>query len=166
MSQPETSVRGPLADRIEQAGIELPAPFPPAGSYVNAVRAGDLVWTAGHIPIAADGSIVFGRLGESLSVEEGVQAARYAAGSVLASLQAELGDLDLVQRVVRVYGVVNSTPDFVQHTQVIDGASDVLIAVFGEQGRHARLAVGVASLPAGIALEIEATVLVRPVVAS
>jgi enamine deaminase RidA (YjgF/YER057c/UK114 family) len=117
--------------------------------------------TAGHIPLGADGTLVLGRLGDGLTVAVGVAAARLAALSLLATVRAELGSLDRVEQVLRVYGVVHATSSFVDHTAVIDGASDVLIAALGERGEHARLAVGVSSLPAGIALEVEATIAVR-----
>jgi enamine deaminase RidA (YjgF/YER057c/UK114 family) len=140
------------------AQLELPAPFPPAGEYVNAVRTGDLLVLGGHIPISPDNQIVFGKLGAELDVEQGRAAARLAALSALASMHAELGDLDRVGRIVSVRGVVNAVPEFMGHTQVIDGASEVFVEVFGERGRHARLAVGVSSLPANLALEIEVLV--------
>jgi enamine deaminase RidA (YjgF/YER057c/UK114 family) len=142
-------------------GLALPDVFPPAGTYRSAVLHDGLLHTAGHIPLAADGTLVIGRLGDTLTVEEGIEAARYAALSLLASVQAELGSLNRVDRFLRVGGVVNAVPEFVDHTKVIDGASDVFVQVFGERGTHARLAVGVSSLPAGIALEVEATIAVR-----
>jgi enamine deaminase RidA (YjgF/YER057c/UK114 family) len=141
--------------KVEELGFQLPAPFPPAGTYVNAVRTGGLLVLAGHIPIGADHQVVLGKLGDDLDVEAGRAAARLAALSALATLRSELGSLDRVARIVSLRGVVNATPDFTGHTQVIDGASDVFVAVFGENGRHARLAVGVSSLPANLALEIE-----------
>jgi enamine deaminase RidA (YjgF/YER057c/UK114 family) len=141
--------------RIQELGLELPAPFPPAGEYVNAVRTGSLLVLAGHIPLGADQQVVLGKLGDDLDVEAGRRAARLAALSALATLRAELGSLDRVVQIVSVRGLVNATPDFMAHTQVIDGASEVFVEVFGERGRHARLAVGVSSLPANLALEIE-----------
>ena len=144
--------------RIDELGLELPAPFPPAGTYVNAVRTGNLLFLAGHIPIDAANNVVFGKLGAELDVEQGRAAARMAALSALATLRAELGTLDRVVQVVSLRGVVNATPDFAAHTQVIDSASDVFVEVFGDRGRHARLAVGVGSLPVNLALEIELVV--------
>ncbi|MEQ1787146.1 MAG: RidA family protein [Acidimicrobiales bacterium] len=143
-------------------GLDLPEVFPPAGTYRSATQHGGVLYTAGHIPLGADGTLVLGRLGESLTVEEGQHAARLAALSLLATVQQELGDLVRVDRFLRVYGVVNATADFVDHTAVIDAASDVFVQVFGERGEHARLAVGVSSLPANLALEVEATIAVRP----
>lgn len=141
--------------------LDLPAVFPPAGTYRSAVLHDGVLHTAGHIPLGADGTLVVGRLGDDLTVADGVEAARLAALSLLATVQAELGGLDRVDRFLRVYGVVHATPDFGDHTAVVDGASDVFVRVFGERGEHARLAVGVASLPAGIAVEVEATIAVR-----
>ncbi|MEZ5322320.1 MAG: RidA family protein [Microthrixaceae bacterium] len=143
-------------------GLDLPTVFPPAGSYVSTVVHGDLLFTAGHIPLGADGTLVIGRLGDTLDLDAGRHAARLAALSLLASVQAELGDLGRVDRFVRVGGVVHATPEFVEHTAVLDAASDVFVEVFGDRGRHARLAVGVASLPAGIAVEVEATIAIHP----
>lgn len=142
-------------------GLELPAVFPPAGRYRSAIVHGGVLHTAGHIPLGADGTLIVGRLGETLDVADGVRAARLAALSVLATVRVELGSLERVDRFLRVFGVVNAVPDFADHTAVIDGASDVFISVFGERGEHARLAVGVSSLPAGIAVEVEATIAVR-----
>lgn len=144
--------------RLADLGIELPDPFPPAGEYVNAVRTGDLLILGGHIPFSPPQTIVFGKLGADLDVEAGREAARFAAITALATIRSELGTLDAVKRIVLVRGVVNAAPDFIGHTQVIDGASEVFVDVFGEAGRHARLAVGVSSLPASIALEIEVIV--------
>jgi enamine deaminase RidA (YjgF/YER057c/UK114 family) len=143
-------------------GLELPDVFPPAGTYLSAVLHDGVLHTAGHIPLGADGTLVLGRLGDTLTVDEGRHAARLAALSLLATVQQELGSLDRVDRFLRVYGVVNATPEFVDHTAVIDAASDVFVQVFGERGAHARLAVGVSSLPAGLAVEVEATIAVRP----
>jgi enamine deaminase RidA (YjgF/YER057c/UK114 family) len=145
-------------DRLTELGIDLPAPFPPAGEYVNAVRTGDLLILGGHVPFSPPETIVLGKLGADLDVEDGRRAARYAAIGALATVRAMLGTLDAVKQIVLVRGVVNAAPDFVGHTQVIDAASEVFVDVFGEAGRHARLAVGMSSLPANIALEIEVTV--------
>lgn len=144
--------------RLAELNIELPAVKPPAGTFVHAVRTGSLLFVGGHLPWRAEGSIVQGKLGAELDVEAGYEAARLAAISALATIRAELGSLDQVQRIARLNGVVNSTPDFMQHTQVINGASDLFVAVFGDRGQHARLAVGVSSLPFNLALEIELVV--------
>jgi len=144
--------------RLTALGIELPDPFPPAGEYINAVRTGDLLILGGHVPFSPPQTIVLGKLGADLDVDAGREAARFAAISALATIRSELGTLDAVKRILLVRGVVNAAPDFIGHTQVIDGASEVFVEVFGDAGRHARLAVGVSSLPANIALEIEVTV--------
>ncbi len=143
-------------------GLDIPPVFPPAGTYRSSILHDGVLHTAGHIPLGADGTLVLGRLGDTLTVEDGRRAARLAALSLLATVQQELGTLDRVDRFLRVCGVVNATPDFTDHTAVIDAASDVFVQVFGERGEHARLAVGVSSLPVGLALEIEATVAVYP----
>jgi enamine deaminase RidA (YjgF/YER057c/UK114 family) len=143
--------------RLAELRIELPAPFPPAGQYVNAVRTGDLLVLGGHIPFSPPETLVLGKLGADLDIAAGRQAARFAAINALATIRSMLGTLDAIKQVVLVRGVVNAAPDFIGHTQVIDGASDVFVEVFGESGRHARLAVGVSSLPANLALEIEVT---------
>jgi len=147
--------------RLQELGIELIPVPPPAGTYVHAVRTGSLLFSAGHVPFRPDGSPVCGKLGRELDVEAGVQAARLAALGLLYTLRQELGSLDRVARIVKLNGVVNATPDFPMHTQVVNGASDLLVEVFGENGRHARLAVGYASLPFDIALEIEVIAEVR-----
>lgn len=144
--------------RLAELGIELPDPFPPAGEYINAVRTGDLLILGGHIPFSPPQTVVFGKLGADLDVDAGRVAARFAAITALATIRSELGTLDAVKQIVLVRGVVNSAADFIGHTRVIDGASEVFVNVFGDAGRHARLAVGVSSLPANIALEIEVTV--------
>ena len=140
--------------------LVLPDPMPPFGSYVPSTRAGDLLFTAGHFAVE-DGAAVTGKLGIDLDAERGYEVARLAALSLLATVQEALGDLDRVRQVVRVHGVVNAAADFTGHTRVIDGASDLLVQVFGDRGHHARLAVGVASLPADLTLEIEAVLHVR-----
>ncbi len=148
--------------RLAELGIELPEPPAPVANYVRAVRAGELVFLAGHGPLKADGGYVTGRLGEDLSVEEGYEAARLTAIALLASLRQEIGDLSRVWRIVKVTGMVNSAPGFTRQPEVVNGCSDLLVEVFGERGRHARAAVGMASLPIGIAVEIEMVVEVAP----
>jgi enamine deaminase RidA (YjgF/YER057c/UK114 family) len=142
-------------------GLDLPAVFPPAGVYRSAILHDHVLHTAGHIPLGADGTLVLGRLGETLTLDEGRAAARLAALSLLATVQEQLGSLERVDRFLRIFGVVNASPDFTDHAVVIDAASDVFVQVFGERGEHARLAVGVSSLPANLALEIEATIAVQ-----
>lgn len=145
--------------KLARMGVELPEPRPPVANYVRAVRTGNLVFLAGHGPAKPDGGYVTGKLGKDLTVEQGYEAARLTAIALLASLKQEIGDLDEVTRIVRVFGMVNSTPTFTDQPAVINGASDLLVELFGEErGKHARAAVGMASLPIGIAVEIEMVV--------
>ena len=141
-------------NRLAELGLELPAPFPAFGNNVMAARCGRLLISTGHVPVDGD-RVVRGKLGRDLTADEGYQAARLAALSLLATLRAELGDLDRIDHLVYLYGTVNATPDFTAHTAVINGASDALVEVLGAAGRHARLAVGVSSLPGGVAVEIQ-----------
>ena len=148
--------------RLEELGIELGPPPQPVANYVSAVRAGDLVFLAGHGPRLPDGGYVTGKVGPQLSLEEGYQAARLTGIALLASLKAEIGDLNKVVRIVKSTGMVNTTPDFTDHPAVINGFSDLMVDVFGEQrGKHARSAVGMNSLPIDIAVEIEMIAEVR-----
>jgi enamine deaminase RidA (YjgF/YER057c/UK114 family) len=149
-------------ERLSQASIVLPPALPAFGQYVPAVLHGEQLWVGGHFGTRADGTIHTGRCGSDVSVLDAQAAARSAALNLLATVRATLGSLDRVVRVVQVFGVVNATPEFVEHTSVIDAASDVLVEAFGDAGRHARLAVGVSSLPANLVLEIQATLVVTP----
>jgi enamine deaminase RidA (YjgF/YER057c/UK114 family) len=140
--------------RLKELGLELPAPAAPVGNYVSAVRSGNLVFLSGHGPVGKD-RVVTGKLGRGLTVEEGYEAARLVAVGLLGSLKALIGDLDKVRRIVKVLGMVNCDPAFLEQPRVIDGASDLLVEIFGEAGRHARSAVGMSALPFDIAVEIE-----------
>ena len=143
-----------IADRLEQLGIVLPSVFPPAGNYLGCVIDGNLVHVGGHGPI--DGtSVVTGKVGTTVTLAEATRAARLTGLSILATLDAELGGLDRIERIVKVFGMVNCAPGFNQTPAVIDGCSDLLVEVFGEAGRHTRSAVGLAELPFDIAVEIE-----------
>ncbi len=144
--------------RIEALGLDLSPRGGPVANYLSAVTAGSLVFLSGHGPVRPEGGLVTGRLGDDLSVEEGAAAMRLTAIARLASLRAEVGDLDRVKRIAKLLCLVNSTPDFQKQPAVADGASDLLVEVFGERGRHARAAVGVASLPFGMAVEVEMVV--------
>ncbi len=148
--------------RLKELGIELPAPPSPVANYVNGVRTGDLIFLAGKGPKRADGTEITGKLGDEISIELGYEGARLTAINQLAVLKAMLGDLKRVKRVVKVLGMVNSTPDFVEQPAVINGFSDLIVEVFGERGKHARAAVGMASLPRGQSVEIEMIVEVEP----
>lgn len=145
-----------ISERLAQLGIVLPPVFPPAGNYLGCVVVGDSVVVGGHGPIDGD-RVIRGKVGDTVSLDEARLAARMTALSILATLQSELGDLDRIQRIVKVFGMVNVAPGFTQTPQVIDGCSDLLVEVFGERGRHARSAVGLAALPFDIAVEIELT---------
>jgi len=140
--------------RLRELGLELPPVHPPAASYVNAVRTGNLVYLSGTGPVSADGHVPTGKVGADLTTEEAAAYARIVALNLLAVLRREVGDLDRVKRVVKLLGMVNATPDFVDHSKVINGCSSLLVGVFGEG--HARSAVGVGSLPLGMPVEIEA----------
>lgn len=139
--------------RLAELGLVLPEQGPPFANYVRAVRVGNLLYLGGHA--TCEEPYETGKLGHDRTVEEGYEAARLTALCLLATLKAELGDLGRVRRIVRVFGVVNATEDFTQHSRVIDGASDLLVDVFGERGRHARASIGASSLPIGLAVEIE-----------
>ena len=149
-----------IADRLQALGIELPPPFPPAGNYLSCVIDEGLVYVGGHGPVAGD-YMVRGKVGGDLSLEQGRDAARMTALSILATLQAELGDLDRIQRIIKVFGMVNVAPGFTDTPAVLDGCSDLLVEVFGDAGRHTRAAVGLAELPTGIAVEVELTARLR-----
>jgi enamine deaminase RidA (YjgF/YER057c/UK114 family) len=141
--------------KLKEMGIELPPAVTPVANYVPAVRAGNLVFLSGHGPFKEDGSLITGKVGSDLTVEQGYQAARRIAIGLLGSLKAAIGDLDKVKRVVKLLGLVNCGPEFADQPKVINGASDFLVEVFGEQGKHARSAVGTNALPMNIAVEIE-----------
>ena len=143
-----------ITDRLQALGIVLPPVFAPAGSYLGCVIDEGLVYVSGHGPIAG-GDMIRGKVGGDLTLQQGQHAARMTALSILATLQAELGDLDRIQRIVKVFGMVNVAPGFNQTPAVIDGCSEVLLEIFGDSGRHARSAIGVAELPFSIAVEIE-----------
>lgn len=138
----------------------LPAVFAPAGSYLGCLVDGDMVYVSGHGPMNGS-QVIRGKVGGDLSLDEGRQAARLTALSILATLQAELGDLDRIARIVKVFGMVNVAPGFNQTPAVIDGCSDLLVELFGEAGRHTRSAVGLAELPFDIAVEVELTARLR-----
>jgi enamine deaminase RidA (YjgF/YER057c/UK114 family) len=148
--------------RLAELGIELPEPFPPAGNYVGAVLTGSLLFLSGTGPARADGSFVRGKVGGDVDLDGGVEAARLTGLQLLAAMRRELGSLDRVRRVVKTFGMVNCAPGFNRTPQVIDGCSNLLVEVFGDAGRGARSAVGMAELPFDIAVEIELVVEVEP----
>jgi enamine deaminase RidA (YjgF/YER057c/UK114 family) len=149
-----------IAQRLHNLGIELPPPFPPAGNYLACVIGGDLVHVGGHGPVAGE-VMVQGKVGRDLTLEEVQHAARMTGLSILATRGVELGDLDRIERVVKVFGMVNCAPGFNQTPAVINGCSELLVEVFGDAGRHTRSAVGMAELPFDIAVEIELTARLR-----
>jgi enamine deaminase RidA (YjgF/YER057c/UK114 family) len=141
--------------KIKELGIELIPPTKPMANYVKAVRSGNLVFLAGHGPTRADGTNISGKVGKELTVDQGIEAARITAISLLSSLKNEIGDLNKVKRIVKVNGWVNCNSEFTDQPKVINGCSDLLVQVFGEKGKHARAALGANALPMGIAVEIE-----------
>jgi enamine deaminase RidA (YjgF/YER057c/UK114 family) len=147
--------------RLSERGIELPAVGAALGNYVHARRSGNLLYLSGKGPQGAGGAMPRGRLGAGMSVEEGYRHARQVGLVLIAVLKEALEDLDRVEGIVKVLGMVNAAPDFTDHPAVINGCSDLFVEVFGERGRHARSAVGMSSLPAGIPVEIEAIVEIR-----
>jgi enamine deaminase RidA (YjgF/YER057c/UK114 family) len=151
-------------DRIRELRLTLPEPMilPDniGNSRVPYLRVGDLLYVGGHASRNEQVFIV-GKLGDTMTTEQGIEAARSAALATLTSVKAALGDLDKVVRIVRLYGMINTAPDYKEHPLVINGASELLIEVFGERGVHTRAAVGMASLPHGVAVELETIFLVR-----
>jgi enamine deaminase RidA (YjgF/YER057c/UK114 family) len=142
--------------RIKELGIELPPPPKPGGNYVPAVRTGNLLYLSGCGPTKLDGSVVIGKLGASMTIEQGYDAARLTGLNMLANIRAALGSLDKVRKVVKTLGMVNAAPDFDSPPRVINGFSDLFVEVFGEaNGRGARSAVGMVTLPNQMAVEVE-----------
>lgn len=142
-------------EKLVALGLELPKPLSPLGNYVGAVKTGNLLFLSGHGPRRGSAAIATGKVGLDLTVEQGYTAARETMLNCLSTAKRELGSLDRVKRVVKVLGMVNCTAEFTDHPQVINGASDLLVEVFGEAGRHACSAVGMQSLPMNIPVEIE-----------
>jgi enamine deaminase RidA (YjgF/YER057c/UK114 family) len=144
--------------KLKELGIELIAPSKPIANYVKAVRAGNLLFLSGHGPSKADGTLIVGKVGKELTTEQGADAARQTAISLLSTLKAELGDLNKVKRIVKVLGMVNCTENYGDQPKVINSFSDLMVQVFGEKGKHARSAVGMYALPMNMAVEIEMVV--------
>lgn len=149
-------------EKLEQLGISLTEASPPVANYVNAVRTGNLIFLSGKGPLQSNGENIEGKIGGDLTIEQGYEAARITGVNQLSVLKSELGNLNKVVRIVKVLGMVNATPEFSDHPKVINGYSDLMVAVFGERGKHARAAVGMGSLPGNIAVEIEMIVEVMP----
>lgn len=144
--------------RLLDIGIELGASSSPAGNYAAAVRSGNLLFLSGKAPMPVDGQKPRGRLGQEYAAEDGYKLARSACVDLLAAIRGALGSLDRVARVVELHGSLNTIPDFEDHARVLDGASDLLIEVFGAAGVHARSVIGVASLRSGVPLTLKATI--------
>jgi enamine deaminase RidA (YjgF/YER057c/UK114 family) len=144
---------GAVADRLRELGIEIPSRRS-YGKYAGAARSGDLVFVSGAGPIGADG-LIAGKVGADVDIEKAQEAARLCVINCLSALQEEVGDLDRITRIVKLLGFVNSAPGFTQQHVVMDGASNLLLDVFGERGMHARSSVGMAELPMNIAVEVE-----------
>ena len=144
-----------VEDKLKEMGLELTEGPPPMANYIPGYRAGNLVFLSGVGPRDAEGNTLRGKLGAEVTVEEGYQAARLCALNLLANLKGIIGDLDKVKHVVKLLAMVNAAPDFAQQPAVINGCSDLLVEVLGDKGRHARSAVGMGSLPGGMAVEIE-----------
>jgi enamine deaminase RidA (YjgF/YER057c/UK114 family) len=138
-------------EKLREMGIELPTASAPAANYVKAVRVGNLLFLSGHAAVSG----FRGKLGKDMTTDDGYQAARSTAISVIATLKQELGDLNKVKRVIKVMGMVNSTPEYAEQHLVMNGFSDLIVAVFGEKGKHARSAVGMGALPFNFAVEID-----------
>jgi enamine deaminase RidA (YjgF/YER057c/UK114 family) len=156
MHRGEDFMAGTIEKKLASLGISLPTPASPIANYVAFVRSGNMLIVSGQLCFGADGKLVAkGQLGVGVSIEDGQQAARASAINLLAQVKAALGDLDKVNRVARLGGFINSVPGFTDGPKVMNGASDLMVEVFGDKGRHARTTVGVAALPADAAIEVE-----------
>ena len=147
-----------IEEKLAELGLTLPLPPDPVGNYLAASRSGNIMWMAGVGSRRSDGSMISGKLGDDLRVEQGYEAARWCALNLLARMKAELGDLDQVSRILKVVGMVNSSPGFLRQAQVVDGASDLFVALYGEKGRHSRSAPGMAALPGNAAVIVDCVV--------
>jgi len=152
---------GNIESRLAGLGIELPGAAAPAANYVPYVLSGNTLWVAGQVPFWNGELKHVGKVGDTVSLEEAISAARVCGLNIIAQAKAALGNLDRVARILKVGGFVNSTPDFAQHPEVINGASDLFVDVFGDAGKHARFAVGAGSLPRGVAVEVDAVIEVK-----
>jgi len=155
-------MNGKVEARLASLGVTLPQAPNPVANYVPSLLCGNLLFISGQISKGADGSVIKGRLGAELNLEQGREAARASALAILAQAKAAIGDLDRIKQVVKLTGFVAATPDFAEHPQVINGASDLMVEVLEEAGRHTRAAVGVASLPMGCAVEVDAILMIGP----
>ncbi len=149
---------GKTESHLETLGINLPTPAVPAANYVPFMISGNLLFISGQVPMGPNGREFEGKLGDGYDVETGQKAARLCAINILAVAKAALGDLDRIVQVIRITGFVNATGDFGDHPAVINGASDLLVEALGDRGKHARAAVGMSSLPFGVAVEVDAMI--------
>ncbi len=149
-----SSAQSPEA-QLKKLGIELPSPSKPVANYVKYVKTGNLIFLAGHGPCGPEAEKYRGKVGKDLSIEQGYQAARLTGICLLSTLKDAVGDLSKVKRIVKVLGMVSSDPEFYDQPKVVNGCSDLMTEVFGEKGKHARAAVGMAALPNNIPIEIE-----------
>ncbi len=149
-------------DRLAALGLVLPAVPTPIANFVNVTRAGELLFLSGQGPLTAEGRLMTGKVGRTVTAEEAYDHARLTGLNLLAVMRNEVGALSRIRRVVKLFGMVNATDDFVDHPKVINGCSDLFVAVLGEAGAHARSAVGMSSLPNNITVEIEAIVQIAP----
>ena len=154
-------MNGKVEARLQSLGIVLPAAPNPIANYVPSCLAGNFLFISGQISRAADGTVTKGRLGTDLTVEQGRAAARLSALNVLAQVKAAVGELDRIAQLVKLTGFVSAAPEFADHPQVVNGASDLMVEVLGDKGRHTRAAVGVSSLPMGCAVEVDAILLIE-----
>ncbi|MGK9166856.1 RidA family protein [Inquilinus limosus] len=152
---------GSIEARLQEKGVTLPAVAAPAANYVPYVISGNTLYISGQVPFVEGKISHTGKLGAEFKVEDGYACARICAINILAAAKAALGDLDRIARVVKLTGFVNSTPDFTDQPKVVNGASDLMAEAFGDAGKHARSAVGVAQLPLGCAVEVEAIFEIR-----
>ncbi len=149
------SKKSDAEQRIKELSLALITPVPPTANFLKAVQIGNLVYLSGHGPDKPEGGQIIGKLGSDLTIEQGQEAARLVGISLISTLKNTIGDLNKVERIVKVLGMVNAIPSFEKHSQVMNGFSDLMVEVFGENGKHARSSVGVGSLPANIPVEIE-----------
>jgi enamine deaminase RidA (YjgF/YER057c/UK114 family) len=145
-------------ETLKSNGLVLPPVSKPVANYVKYVRTGNLIYLAGHGPQKADGSLITGKVGKDLTIEQGYEAAKITGLSLIATLKDAIGDLSKIKRIVKVNGYVNCLPDFTDQPKVINGCSDLFVLIFGEKGKHARAAMGMVALPNNIAVEIEIVV--------
>lgn len=147
-----------VEEKLSALGVRMPAPSNPVASYVMSARVGNLIYTAGHLPQPAEGPLIVGKVGSDLTTEQGAEAAKAVALNIMATLKSTLGSLDRVKRIVKLTAFVNCVDGYTAQPKVVNGASDLFVAAFGDRGKHARSAVGTNALPLNVPVEIEAIV--------